>query len=305
MDIKKILFVGGKGGVGKSTTAAAIALKLAKNNKRTLIISTDPAHNIGDIFHQQVGHTQREVYSNLFALEIDPHQEADRYIQTVKDNIRETVKPHMLEEVNRQIDLAKCSPGADEAALFDKLVSIIIEKKDKFDHLIIDTAPTGHTLRLLSLPELMTVWMNGMVSRRKKINRNYSQLLNDGEEIEDPIYKILKMRKNRFKEVRDILLNSKVTGYLFVLNAERLPIIETKKAVMLLQDNDFQVETIVVNKVLPDDMSDTFFQQRKQQERVYLDQIKEQFKSQKVMLIPLFNEDIHSFRMLSNFAEQI
>ncbi|WP_305886543.1 ArsA-related P-loop ATPase, partial [Pseudomonas sp. 2995-3] len=97
--------------------------------------------------------------------------------------------------VHRQIDMAKASPGADEAALFDRITTLILEEMTKYDLLIFDTAPTGHTLRLLSLPEMMGVWMDGMLERRRKTNEDYTQLLNDGEPVEDPIYQTLMGKK--------------------------------------------------------------------------------------------------------------
>ncbi len=167
-DTKKILFIGGKGGVGKSTSASAIAWKLAAAGKKTLLISTDPAHNLGDIFSVKIGGEARRIVPNLYALEIDPEYETTKYINSVKANIKGVVHSSMADEVYRQLDTAKASPGADEAALFDKLISIIIEGSEDYDHLVFDTAPTGHTIRLLTLPELMGVWIEGMLKKRKK-----------------------------------------------------------------------------------------------------------------------------------------
>ena len=177
---KKVIFVGGKGGVGKSTSAAALAYETAQSGHKTLLVSTDPAHNLGDIFNREIGGKTTKISENLYGLEIDPEKETNKYIQGVKENIKGIVQTNMMEEVHRQLDTAKASPGADEAALFDKLISIILEERENFDKLIFDTAPTGHTIRLLSLPELMGVWIEGLLQKRKKTNENYSQLLNDG-----------------------------------------------------------------------------------------------------------------------------
>src|SRR5699024_8402721 len=127
MDVmeKQIIFAGGKGGVGKSTSAAALALRAAEQNEKTLLISTDPAHNIGHIFEQKIGGHITSDTDNLDDVEIEPAKETPEYIKDVKSNIKNVVQPTMMEEAHRQLDSVRASPGADEVALFDKLLSII------------------------------------------------------------------------------------------------------------------------------------------------------------------------------------
>lgn len=304
MDVltKRIIFVGGKGGVGKSTSAAAIAMKLANDGYKTLLVSTDPAHNIGDIFNQSIGGKIKEVTKNLHALEIDPEIETANYIKSVKENVKGMVHSGMIEEVHRQLDTAKSSPGADEAALFDKLISIILEEGTNFDKLVFDTAPTGHTIRLLSLPELMGVWIEGLLQKRQKTNENYTQLLNDGEPREDPIYDVLRERQRRFSEAREVLLNDEVSGFIFVLNPERLPILETEKALELLNKYNLHVNTLIVNKLLPEEADGAFLIERKKHEIQYTQLIKAKFTKQKLIYIPLFSKDITSKAQLELFS---
>ncbi|RNF39135.1 ArsA family ATPase [Planococcus salinus] len=300
---KSIIFVGGKGGVGKSTSAAAIAWQSAKLGHKTLLISTDPAHNVGDIFNQEIGGKTKEIASNLYALEIDPEIETDKYIKSVKANIKGVVHSAMMEEVHRQLDTAKASPGADEAALFDKLIHIILEERAHFDKLVFDTAPTGHTIRLLTLPELMGVWIDGLLEKRKKTNENYTQLLNDGEPREDPIYDVLRERQERFSKARDLLLDEQETGFIFVLNPERLPILETKKALELLHKYDLHVNTLLINKVLPAEADGEFLMERRKHEKQYVELIEETFKKQQLIYIPLFSQDIVSKEQLELFSK--
>jgi arsenite-transporting ATPase len=305
MDVltKNIIFVGGKGGVGKSTTAAAIALQSAEQGFKTLLISTDPAHNVGDIFSTKIGGKTKEIADNLYALEIDPDIETDNYIKSVKENIRGVVHSGMMEEVHRQLDTAKASPGADEAALFDKLISIILEERANFEKLVFDTAPTGHTIRLLSLPELMGVWIKGLLDKRRTTNENYSRFIHDGEPVEDPIYDVLRLRQSRFSEARKVLLDKKQTGFIFVLNPERLPILETKKAIELLNKYDLVVSTLIINKVLPEEADGNFIMERKKHEKQYIELIKETFTKQQLIFVPLFSQDIVSEKQLALFSE--
>lgn len=298
----KIIFVGGKGGVGKSTTAAALAWQSAEKKSKTLLVSTDPAHNLGDIFGQKIGGKVTNITANLAALEIDPDIETNNYIKGVKENIKGIVHSGMVDEVHRQLDTAKASPGADEAALFDKLISIILEESDRYDTIIFDTAPTGHTIRLLSLPELMGIWIEGMLHKRQKTNENYTQLLNDGEPIEDPIYDVLQKRQERFSAAREILLDPNQTSFVFVLNPERLPILETKKALELLDNYHLHVNTLIVNKILPENPVGEFLSRRKEHEKQYVSMIEESFNRQELVYIPLFSNDIANEQQLEQFG---
>lgn len=302
---KQIYFIGGKGGVGKSTSAAAFSMLCAKQGFKTLLVSTDPAHNVGDIFHTNIGGKQKKLTENLYATEIDPEQETKKYIQSVKENLKGMIKSSLIDEVHRQIDTAAATPGADEAAMFNAISSIILEEKDNFDKIIFDTAPTGHTIRLLTLPELMGVWIDGMVKRRKKINTNYSNLLNDGEPVEDPIYDTLQKRKEKFAAVRKVLLDQETTGFMFVLIPERLPILETEQAVKLLAKHDLYVDTLIINKVLPEEADGSFLQRRREIEKEYLQVIEKTFKKQTLIHIPLFEEDISSLLALEDFSEHV
>lgn len=305
MTDKKVVFFGGKGGVGKSTSSAAFALACAKNGKETLLVSTDPAHNTGDLFGQKIGGKIKRVDDHLSAFEVDSEEESKNYIDSVKDNLKDLVKPKMKEEVFRQINMASSAPGADEAALFDRMVSLILDESDQYETIVFDTAPTGHTIRLLTLPELMGVWIDGMLQRREKFQKDYSQWLGDGEKPDDPVYDVLNRRRQRFAEVREILLNPEQTGFVFVLNPERLPILETQKAIHQLGHHDLNVETLVINKVLPDEVDGTFFQKRKEREKEYLAMIDETFPDKDKTRIPLLEEDINDYAALKKVSDHL
>ncbi len=303
----KIFFFGGKGGVGKTSISSSFALSLSRAGKKTLLISTDPAHNVGDIFQKKIGGSIKKIETGLWGYEIDPEEESKKYIETVKGNLKGLIKPRLVDEVYRQIDLARVTPGADEAALFDRIVSIILEERSHYDTIIFDTAPTGHTIRLMSLPELMGVWVEGMLHRREEINANYSALLSDGKPHEDPISGILNKRKERFSEVRKILLDPKITSFYYVLLAEKLPILETQKAVTLLEKYQIPVGTLVINKILPEHANDEFLQKRKDQETLYMKEINTLFHDKTIYKIPMLDKDISSMddlEVLSGFMHE-
>ena len=302
---KRVVFFAGKGGVGKTTSAAAFALARAQAGARVLLVSTDPAHNLGDIFGTRIGDNMVKVSDNLEAVEIEQEAQTRKYLDQVKSNLRKAVQTTMLDEVMRQIDLVAHAPGTSEAAIFDRMVSIMLDDADRFDTVVFDTAPTGHTIRLLSLPELMGVWIKGLLQRRQRHNQDYAQLLGDGEPIDDPMFEVLNRRRERAAKVSGLLLNSNVTGFVFVLVPEFLPIAETRKGIDHLAQYDLHVGTIVINKILPDSVSDPFFKGRLDQQRQYRTRIEDEFPKQVKLDLPLLSHDIDTLESLRAIASHI
>ena len=294
-----VLFFGGKGGVGKTTMASALALRSADSGDRTLLVSTDPAHSTSDILEIELGSEPKPVSEGFWAMEIDPGHEADRYISGVKDRIAESTAPRLLAEVERQIDIARVSPGAEEAALFERFARLIEEAGSRFDRVVFDTAPTGQTLRLLSLPELMSAWIGGLIGQRKKVNtlgrmwRNVAgAAAGDSPTGKDPVLEALEERRAMFHRARKVLTDDALTSFVFVLTAERLPIWETEKAVSSLTQYGIPVGAVLVNRVLPPEAGGAFLERRKEQEAGYLDQINREFRSLPIFHVPLMECDV-------------
>ncbi len=296
---KAIVFFGGKGGVGKTTIATAFALQSAAHACKTLLVSTDPAHSTSDILEAELGSEPRQVFDNCWAMEIDPEREAEAYIDDVKQRIAETTAPRLVEEVERQIDIARVSPGSEEAALFDRFSRIIETSVGEFDRVVFDTAPTGQTLRLLSLPELMNTWIGGLILRRKKVNalsrmwRNVAgAAAGDSPTSDDPVLHALEERQARFRRARANLTDATRTVFSFVVTPERLPILETEKAVSALEKYGIPVGAIFVNRVIPDEAEGTFLGRRREREVEYLQRIAQGFGDHPIYLVPLSDRDI-------------
>ena len=295
--MNKIIFFGGKGGVGKTTCSASYALYEAKRGLKTLLVSTDPAHSTSDIFEKTINDNITNIYLNLDAIEISGEKESKKYMDSVRGSLKQIVSPIIIQEINKQIDAAAISPGTEEAALFDKMIEIIIEKSDEYDRIIFDTAPTGHTLRLLSLPELLGAWLDSLIQKRSKSVNLMSMALkgqkaSEKELEKDEVIKVLKRRYDKVLSAKKIMMDDHQLSFIFVINAEKLPIDETIKAINILEKYNILVSGIIVNKILPDNMKDEFWISKKEQEQNYLKIIAETFKGKKIFTLPLLKEDM-------------
>ncbi|NIP79288.1 MAG: ArsA family ATPase, partial [Gemmatimonadetes bacterium] len=161
-------------------------------------------------------------------------------------------------------------------------------------------APTGHTLRLLSLPELMAVWIEGLLARRRKVNalgrmwRNVAGAAAGSAGADrDPVVEVLERRLARFRRAREIVTDPDHTAFAFVVTPERLPIEETRKAVSVLERNGIHVGAVLANRVLPDSATGGFVARRRQRERGYLEEIDALFPDHPVVRIPLLDTDVH------------
>jgi arsenite/tail-anchored protein-transporting ATPase len=293
---RSVLFFGGKGGVGKTTCASATALAASRSGKRVLLVSTDPAHSTSDIFERAIGPEPAELLPSLYAMELDAASESRRYVDEVKARVALLFGHTILKEATRQIDLAATMPGAEEVALFDRMGALIRGEDERFDLIVFDTAPTGHTLRLIRMPELMETWIRAL-SRSRRAMLGVEQ-----DDREDPIMISLNERLARLRELRARLVTGRTTGFVLVLIPERLPIEETARALAQLDEIGIQVGALIVNRILPERSTDPFLTARQRQEQVYLTEIADRFSAQRVVRIPQFESDVHGLAALDRIS---
>lgn len=297
--MNKIVFFGGKGGVGKTTCSASFALSSALKGKRTLLVSTDPAHSISDIFEKPIGGKIINIDKNLDALEINSGVESRKYMDGVRANLKNVLSPIIVKEIKKQIDAAAVSPGTEEAALFDKMIEIINDKSSEYDQIVFDTAPTGHTVRLMSLPELLGAWIKSLIDKRKKALSIMQMANNAGkknqDEVEnDEVIKILRKRLENMENARKVITDNNRLSFIFVLNAEKLAIEETVKAIKILDTYKIKVDSLIVNRILPEGSVDEFWKGRKVLENKYLEEIYNIFKGKNIIKIPMLSSDMRA-----------
>lgn len=329
---REILFAGGKGGVGKTTTAAALALRLAgaagdgaggeagREGERVLLVSTDPAHSLGDLFGAEIGGEETRLGERLWGLELDPEAETDRYLRDVKRTMREFVRPEMYDEIDRQMEMTRLSPGAMEAATLDRMSEILAEGREEYDRLVFDTAPTGHTLRLLSLPEVMTAWMDGLLESRDR-SESFGEILKGtdwegGDElayIDRPekegrddrasrIREVLTRRRRKFARARRLLTDPERCGFLVVVNPDQLSVREGEEIRVTLDRLEMPLLAVVVNRVLPAEAGGEFLDRRRREEARHLERIGEVFAEVPRVRVPLLSTDVRGVDELLEIA---
>ena len=322
---RRLLFVGGKGGVGKTTIAAALALVAAERGRRCLLVSTDPAHSLADLFGRSIGHRETALTASLWALEIDPDRQADEHLKTVKARMRRLVHPRSFAEIDRQLDLARHAPGTMEAAMLERVAEVMTLAGDQYDQIIFDTAPTGHTVPLLSLPEVMAAWMDGLLGHRERSARLGSALRHlgggrvKGDDLsllepaadhdegsrDQQLNELLQTRRRKFVRARELLLDADVSAFLLVLNPDRLAVLETIKAHDILTRFNVPVTGLVVNRVLPTDADGTFLDARRRQEAPYLEQIDQIFSRLPRVRVPLLPDEVSDMEPLRRLGRII
>jgi arsenite-transporting ATPase len=301
--MKKIIFVGGKGGVGKTTCASTLAFMHSKENK-VLLVSTDPAHSTGDLFDIVINKKDEKFkYSeSLDILEIDGEKEAELYISNIQKQCNLMLSPVIIGEIKGQLNRAKNSPGTHESAIFEKINKIIIENRE-YDYIIFDTAPTGHTLRLINLPKTINVWMDTLIKKRKKILMLKNMKFDRKDRIaDDKVLNLLETRRDGLLSIHKILSDSDKVSFYFVMNPEKLSFLETKRGVESLDELGVRVDKIIINKLYPNSI-DPFWQEQKKKQDKFIEIISEEFSTREVITIPYLEKETQE--MLEKIGEII
>jgi arsenite-transporting ATPase len=303
---QQVLFFGGKGGVGKTTCSAAVALAASTRGRRVLLVSTDPAHSTADILEHTIGPDEHEILPRLSALEIDGDGEAARYVAAVKRDIERMFSPGVVRQAHRQIEMAAASPGLVEVALLDRIVDLIVDRGRVFDLIVFDTAPTGHTLQLLRMPDAINTWIAALVKHRRtilEIDRGTDDLTTPVEE--DPVLTALERRRERLGRLRAVLADRRRTSFVLVTVPERLVIDETARAAELLSETGIDVGGLIVNRVLPDGLTGQFYESRKAQEQIHLKEIARRFSALLRVYVMQQPTDVYGVSALRVIGDQL
>ena len=276
IDSTKYLFFSGKGGVGKTSMACVHAVREAEKGRKTLIVTTDPASNLADVFEQEIGHKVTEITDqpNLWAMEIDSDRATEEYIDRAMEPIRAAFPPQMVEVMEEQMS----GPCTSEVAAFDRFTDFLdstTEKSIDFDTVIFDTAPTGHTIRLLELP---AEWSQSIDQASEGSGQT---CLGPAAAIQDA--------KLKYERALAAMRDSSKTNFIFVLHPEEISINETKRAITELSKLDISNFSLIVNSIIPAEKAqDELFKARANMQSLYLDKINHElpYVTQYMPLLP-------------------
>jgi arsenite-transporting ATPase len=269
----KAIFFTGKGGVGKTTISCITAVHTAQKGFKTLIVTTDPAAHIGEVFDVKIHDEPSEITKNLFAVMIDQEKAFIEYKERILEDARGKYSEDMIAAMEEELN----SPCIEEMAAFDKFIRFI--ESSAYDVIVFDTAPTGHTLRLLDLPF--------------DYAKQAKMMINTTEGA-----KAKKETENRFRKIIDILRNREQAVFCLVLYPESTPILESYRAMLDLKDAGIETQLVIANMILPEEVCvNDFFTNRRQMQMKYLNEIKERFNLP-VLRFPMLQDEIRGFEGL-------
>ena len=298
--MNRIYIFTGKGGVGKSSVAAAHAIKSATEGKKTLLVSTDMAHNLSDIFERRLGKEVENVLPNLDIYEIDPEYVMENDFSTIMKylgNLLSEIDDYSLQDMGMV-------PGMEE--LFSLLKIADIYNSERYERIIVDCAPTGETLALLKFPELLSWYMEKLFPIGKVGVRILAPISKSVFKVEMPNKNAMNdIEKMYLKlvELQELLKNRDVTSVRIVTTPEKMVVEETKRNYMYMNLYNFNVDGLYINRILPKDINNDFFNQWIIIQKKYITYLKESFSALPIYEIPWYEEELKGEENIRRIVE--
>jgi arsenite/tail-anchored protein-transporting ATPase len=287
----RIVLVTGKGGVGKTTVAAATALAAADSGKRTLITSTDPAHSLADALTVNLENEPTPIVDRLDGQQIDTQQQLDRYWGSIRNQLIDVLDWGGAAGIEAEEFLV--FPGMDE--LFALLEVNRHARSGEYDVLVVDCAPTAETLRLLSLPEVLSWYFEKVLPTERRIMKAARPLLNRMTSLPIPEDEVFTAAQSVFESVegvKELMSQPEVTSARLVVNPEKMVIDEARRTYSYLGLFGYGVDGVVVNRVLPDLVEDPYFERWRAIQKGHLDSIDDAFAEVPRLRLRLFDDEM-------------
>lgn len=300
----RIILVTGKGGVGKTTVAAATALAAADRGYRTLVCSTDPAHSLADALAVNLGDEEVVVSANLLGQQIDTQAQLDRHWGSIRDQIMQVFDWGGVTGIEAEEFLV--FPGMDE--LFSLLEVNRHARSGNYDVVIVDCAPTAETLRLLSLPEVLSWYFERVMPAERRLMRAarpFLTRLTDLPVPEDTVFQAAQSVFEGIEKVKQLLADPAVTSARLVVNPEKMVIDEARRTFTYLSLFGYGVDGVIINRVLPDLVSDPYFDRWRSIQKGHLDAVDAAFADVPRLRLRLFDDEMVGLDRLRQMAGEL
>jgi arsenite-transporting ATPase len=300
----RVILYTGKGGVGKTTIAAATAVRCAQRGLRTLVISTDAAHSLGDSLDCEVGPEPRQIAENLYAQEVNALHEMEGHWEKIHEYLAALFNSQGVDDIIAE-ELAT-PPGMEEIA---SLMWIRRHAETRqFDVLVVDCAPTGETLQLLAFPDVARWYLNRIFPIERRVMKLARPMVQPFIGIplpSDEIYGSIRQLLVDLDSMKEILGDPKSCTVRIVLNLEKMVIKESQRAFTYLNLYDYQVDAVIVNRVLPEEAGSGYFADWRKVQARYAAQVEETFAPVPILNTRLFEHEIVGIPQLSEMAESL
>ncbi|MFB6278508.1 MAG: ArsA family ATPase [Salinibacter sp.] len=301
-DTPRILLFTGKGGTGKTTCAAATAQRAAREGHKTLVLSSDPAHNLADALDHELGPEAQEVSDGLFAQEVDLYYSMKKHWGNMRDLMLTVFRWQGVDQIAAE-ELAAL-PGMNEGSVLLWLEEALREAD--YDLIVVDSAPTGETLTLLSLPQVTQWWLANAFPFQKMAVKSLGFGVRKTTGIPlDKGYEELEAIFEKLERVQTVLATPSTTSIRLVMNPEKMVIEEARRAYTYLQLYGYGVDSVIVNRVLPEDQvpDNSFFEGYVQSQRAYLAEIEQSFQPLPILQVPHLGEEVFGAERLARIGE--
>jgi len=315
----------GKGGVGKTTLSAAYALERSRRGDKVLVVSLDPAHNLGDVFERKLSEEPTPIETNLYAIEVDYDAMLRRSLKKLSEKIKDMYGYLRVFNLDKYIDVLQHSPGIEEHAVLETMLDVIRRNEAEwgFNIVVFDTPPTGLTLRIMALPSLSLLWVEklmelrlAILARRRAVERvlgTKPRVSLGGREVSlateprgDPVYAELLKIREEYSFVDRLLKDPQRFSVVMVVNPEALPVLEASRAAGFLSKLGIRIGAVIVNKVLKlpqEDASRRLYEQKRALELLH-----KFFDRYPIVEVPYLDEEprgLDRLVKLSRFLEEI
>ncbi len=300
----RIILFTGKGGVGKTTFSAATALLSAQKGYKTLIISTDAAHSLSDSFEIQLSNQPKKISSNLYGQEINALEQIEKNWGDIKSYLTAFFSSQGIDDI--EAEEMSVFPGMEE--LFSLMEIRKYEQNSEYDVVVVDCAPTGDTLRLLSAPEITNWYLKHIFPIQRtaaKAVRPVASRVLPFPFPEDKVFGAMKKLSTRLAEMKDILSDPKKTTIRLIVNPEKMVIKEAQRAFTFFNLFGYTVDLIIVNRLIPRNIRDAYFDKWKSIQASYLEMITESFSPIPIFSLELLDQEIMGKGLLCKVAHKI